>query len=278
MISPELQKKIDRATKLIRTAGGGNIVEVAFSGGKDSEVILQLAKEAGINYRAIYKNTTCDPIGTIAHCKSKGCEIRNPEKTFLQLIKEKGMPSRRMRFCCDYLKEYKILDISIQGIRRSESTRRAKQYSADDPIICRVYKGGKSNHVSVILPILEWTNEDVADFISDRGIKCHPLYYNEDGSFDVTKRLGCYVCPLQSKKSLIARYRNNPKWVACVIRALKVYFKNKPNAKWVLTKKTPYDYFACVVLCDNEEEYINLKLQHSDIKLYLEEYFSTKLP
>lgn len=61
-----LDRKIDAAIKLLQSipTDDGQI-EVCYSGGKDSDVILELAKMAGINYRAIYKNTTIDPRGTI---------------------------------------------------------------------------------------------------------------------------------------------------------------------------------------------------------------------
>ena len=69
-MTPELQKKIDFAIRLLKAYDDPqNPVEIAYSGGKDSDVILQLAKEAGINFRAIYKNTTIDPPGTIKHVK-----------------------------------------------------------------------------------------------------------------------------------------------------------------------------------------------------------------
>ena len=45
---------------------------VCYSGGKDSDVCLRLAQMAGIRYRAIYKNTTIDPPGTIAHAQVGG--------------------------------------------------------------------------------------------------------------------------------------------------------------------------------------------------------------
>lgn len=71
-----LDKKINQAIKLIRAAGkDGQVVEVAYSGGKDSDVILELTRMAGINYRAIYKNTTIDPPGTIKHCIENHVEI-----------------------------------------------------------------------------------------------------------------------------------------------------------------------------------------------------------
>lgn len=123
-----LQKKIDRAIRLIQSAAptDGSPIEVAYSGGKDSDVILELAKMAGIPYMAIYKNTTIDPPGTIAHCKSKAVEIFAPKITFFELVQKNGCPTRRARFCCEVLKEYKVLDRQIQGIRRHESEARKK--------------------------------------------------------------------------------------------------------------------------------------------------------
>lgn len=160
-----------RLLQSIPTDGGP--VELSYSCGKDSDVILELAKMAGINYRAIYKNTTIDPPSSIAHAREMGAEIVQPKKSFFQLIQEKGFPSRWARFCCGELKEYKILDRAIQGIRRCESTKRAERYK--EPEVCRTYS--KKEKVRVYLPILEWTDEDVAEFVKERNIKCHPLYY-----------------------------------------------------------------------------------------------------
>lgn len=174
----ELKKKVDRAIKLLQSVGkDGKVIEVSYSGGKDSDVILELAKMSGINYRAIYKNTTIDPPGTIQHVKEMGVEILRPKMTFFQIIEKCGFPNRSRRFCCKILKEYKVLDNAIQGIRRSESTARAKNYK--EPIICRLY--GKGEHQNVILPILEWSDKDVEEFIKDRHIKCAPVYYEGGG-------------------------------------------------------------------------------------------------
>lgn len=101
----ELQHKIQRAIKLLQaipTTDGP--VEVCYSGGKDSDVILQLAKLAGINYRAIYKNTTIDPPGTIAHAKAMGAEIMRPEISFLELVKKKASQAVSADSAARYLK------------------------------------------------------------------------------------------------------------------------------------------------------------------------------
>ena len=72
-VREQLHKKIDRAVRLIQSAAfpDGSPVEVAYSGGKDSDVILELVRMSGINYRAIYKNTTIDPPGTIKHVEEQ---------------------------------------------------------------------------------------------------------------------------------------------------------------------------------------------------------------
>jgi len=184
-----LDKKIARAIRLLQmaTAASDEPIEISYSGGKDSDVILELARMAGIKYRAIYKNTTIDPPGTIKHCRDNGVEVVR-RKSFAEVIQAKGFPNFLRRFCCSELKEYKILDQSVQGIRRCESTKRAKRYK--EPTVCRLY-GSKKQHVEVFLPILWWTDKDVADFIRQRGIKCHSLYYDETGEFNPKCRLGC---------------------------------------------------------------------------------------
>ena len=126
--SEGLKKKVEQAIKLLQSIKTDEPIEVAYSGGKDSDVILELAKMAGIKYRAIYKNTTIDPPGTINHCKEKGVEVLQPKMKFFDIVRENGFPTMRARFCCKYLKEYKILDYVIIGVRKSESHKRAKLY------------------------------------------------------------------------------------------------------------------------------------------------------
>ena len=101
-MTDELTKKVERAVKLIQQAGrDGQEVEVAYSGGKDSDVILELARMSGIKYRAIYKNTTIDPPGTIAHAKENGAEILQPDHRFFELVAMNGAPNRFSRHCSD---------------------------------------------------------------------------------------------------------------------------------------------------------------------------------
>ena len=182
MITEDLQKKIDRAIRLLQGVQNGydGEIEVAYSGGKDSDVILQLAKEAGIRYRAIYRNTTIDPPGTIAHVARMGAEIRRPKESFFQLVAKKGFPNRFSRFCCEKLKEYKVMDKCIMGVRKSESSKRDERYN--EPTECRWYgRKTEANHVEAIYPILNWTDDDVLAFIEDRQLTLAPVYYTNRG-------------------------------------------------------------------------------------------------
>lgn len=274
--SEGLKKKVEQSIKLLQSIKTDEPIEVSYSGGKDSDVILELAKMAGINYRAIYKNTTIDPPGTIAHCKNKGVEILQPKMRFLVVVKKKGFPTRRVRFCCKELKEYKVLNYAIQGIRSSESKAREERYK--EPIICRIY-GSKKNNVQVILPILNWTDEDVYEFINVRGIKCHPLYYNEDGTFNVKKRLGCIGCPLKSDNGL-SDFKKYPNMVKAWINACMVWWNAHPNAKSRNSFVSIYDLFVHNVFFDSYWKFIEWKhnmFETVDCKKFLEDYFKIRL-
>ena len=275
----ETQTKIDRAIEFLQSIklAEGEAVELAYSGGKDSDVILQLAKESGINFRAIYKNTTIDPPGTIKHVREKGVEIVTPKKDFATLIQEKGLPNRFRRFCCQNLKEYKILDKVIIGVRRAESKKRAKLYQ--EPTQCRFYGSKKEkNHVVAYYPILDWEDNDIESFIKDREIKLHSLYYREDGSLDVTRRLGCMCCPLASRKKRIAEFKKNPNMVRFYINNLKRYVKDHPIRKY----KSVYEWFVRDVFYKNESDFDQSQkkgLFPSEInyKTFLENYFNIRL-
>lgn len=221
----DLNRKIDFAIKLLRSIPQDGPIELSYSGGKDSDVILELAKMSGIKFEAIYKNTTIDPPGTVQHCRDMGVRIVQPKISFLKLVEKKGFPSRFTRFCCEVLKEYKIHDRAIQGIRREESTKRAKIYK--EPEFCRTYP--KGDKVRIYLPILEWTLDDVAKFIKDRKIKLAPCYYDDDGEIDFTRRLGCIGCPLASAKKRIEEYIKYPKMLKAQIKAIERFYELHPD-------------------------------------------------
>lgn len=250
---PELQKKVDFAIKLLQSIPNDEPIEVSYSSGKDSDVILELAKMAGINYRAIYKNTTIDPPGTIKHCKENGVEVMPPKMTFFDMVKKKGTPTRRARFCCEVLKEYKTLDRAVQGIRRCESRARAERYK--EPEICRAYP--KKEEAWVYLPLLEWSDEDVAEFIAERNIKCHPLYYDEQGGFHVERRLGCIGCPMQGDRGK-KDFLQYPKFLKQLIRSAQIYLDTHPHVRAVEKFDNAYNIVFHNLFCESYAEYQSL--------------------
>lgn len=281
-MTQELQKKVDMAIKLIQSASKiatehGQPLEVAYSGGKDSDVILELTKMANVPYRAIYKNTTIDPSGTIKHAQDMGAEIIRPKYSFLKLIEKNGLPTRYYRFCCSKLKEYKILDYAIIGIRSEESPKRAKRYK--EPEQCRVYsKKVKARHY---FPILNWTKEDVAEFLEERRVKCHPLYYDENGAFHTERRLGCLGCPLAGKKERISSFKKYPNLVKLYVRCGQKFLDSHPNSKITSYYKDAYEWFTENLFCDNLSEFQkkfgkNLFDDGIDCKQFLEDYFKIK--
>lgn len=187
MLNEQLQKKVKQSIKLLQSVQKryDGEIEIAYSGGKDSDVILQLAKEAGIKYRA--------------------------KTSFFHLVAQKGFPSRFMRFCCEELKEYKVLDKSIIGVRKAESRKRNEIYN--EPTECRYFGAKKEeNHVEQIYPILEWTDEDVRDFIIDRKLKLAPIYYNSGGGKSTCRNVSA-ACAVLSPQgaSALSSFRNIPR-------------------------------------------------------------------
>jgi len=162
---------------------------VAFSGGKDSQVILELCKMAEVNHKAFFYKTSVDPPELLSHIRNNYPDVEwiRPKMTMFQLIEKKGMlPLRQCRFCCEYLKERNGLNaVVITGITRAESPRRAKRQEFESS--CKV--GADKN---LLNPILDWTTRDVIGFLKSRNIEMCSLY-------KVQPRIGCVGCAISPR-------------------------------------------------------------------------------
>lgn len=227
----ELERKVSRAQRLLESAAKaaervGQPLEIGYSGGKDSDVLLHIARAAGVNCRPIYRSTTIDPPGTIAHALSQGVEVQRPAMSMRALIARKGLPSRWGRWCCAELKEFKILEHCAVGVRRAESSKRA-QYA--EPAVCRLYPGGED--AQMYMPLLDWSNRDIADYIEAKGLICHRLYYDSKGEFQVHRRLGCIGCPLASRANRIREFRTYPGMLRYYVKAAQEYINSHPDVQ-----------------------------------------------
>lgn len=239
-----LSEKVKQSLQIIKAASENAInhnsdLELCYSGGKDSDVLLRLTQMAQVPFRGIYKNTTIDPPKTIKHCLDNGIEIMQPAETFWEIVQRGGLPYRHRRTCCSSLKEYKVLDYALLGIRREESIKRAARYK--EPEHCRTYRGG--GKTLQYFPILQWSKDDVKEFIIQEQIKLHPLYYNTDGQLHVEKRLGCIGCPLAYYRKRIEELKRYPKIVKLYIRNAQIFLDTHPNSKLHNYFKNGYEYF-----------------------------------
>lgn len=284
----DLDNKITQSILLIRHAyrhckHRGLRLELAYSGGKDSDVLVELCKMAGVwgtdVLRPLHRCTTIDPSGTLRHCLDVGVEIMRPRKSFRDCIISSGFPSRWYRHCCGSLKEFAVEDYVLVGVRRSESTLRAKTYK--EPEVCRTYNGrGKCVQ---FLPLLDWSDADVRDFVINRGIRCHSLYYDGDGSFNVSRRLGCVGCPLASRKNRIADFERNPRFVRFWCKAGAEYLLRHDNCSARNNFRDVFEYFCCNLYFDKIADF--KKSLHEGFfgdgenacKLYLEQKFGVNL-
>ena len=109
---------------------------LSFSGGKDSVVILALAKMAGVNYEAVYNVTSVDPPELVKFIKEKYPDVRRDiphdkdgkPVTMWSLLRNRCTPPTRiMRYCCEKLKESSGNGtVTITGVRWAESENRKR--------------------------------------------------------------------------------------------------------------------------------------------------------
>lgn len=178
-------KRIDEiAIERLKTFEPPEGYYLAFSGGKDSIVILDIAKRAKVKFDAHYNYTTVDPPEVFYFVKSfPEVEIHHPAQTMWQLIVKKMPPLRHRRWCCEKLKEGGGSGRTvITGVRRAESTRRSKRKMVES-----CYKDNTKKYVN---PIIDWEDADVWEYIKSRNLRYCSLY---DEGF---KRIGCVLCPM----------------------------------------------------------------------------------
>ena len=184
---------------------------VAFSGGKDSQVILDLVSRVipPEKYTVVFTNTgmelpcTIDTVvNTEMYYKKKYPEFKlihaKSDKDALELWKNYGPPSRFSRWCCSVLKtalfgrkmkELLKTDkqpklVVFEGVRNDESARRST-YG-------RVGEGVKHVNLISCRAILKWNVSEIYLYMYKNGIEVNSAYKMG------LERVGCGVCPFAS--------------------------------------------------------------------------------
>ena len=235
----------------------------SISGGKDSAAMALHLLEEGISYRNVFYDTGWEHPAVYEYIdgpltKAIGkIEIITPPLPTLDenqervarkyedrlghvsamirwIIKKSIFPSRRIRYCTDYLKIRAIknlvkeinergdIPVNIVGIRAAESAARAKMPEREISIQldCAVWR-----------PILSWSTEQVIDIHKRHGLPPNPLYLQG------ADRVGCWPCIFSRKSEMRFIADNDPDRIA-LIRDLELDVSNLARARYEAKDKT----------------------------------------
>lgn len=235
--SVELIKKAEALALKMQPEQG---FHVGFSGGKDSQVLLELVKMSGVRFHAVYAVTTNDPAENIRFIREyyPDVEFSHVDSSIMRLIEKKGLPTRLHRWCCSIFKEQSGVDsVVLTGVRWEESRSRAEYAAVEkwaktkkDKVVLDLDEmqanefrcvGGKDK--IMVYPILAWTATDVWQFLKMRGLPINPCYSRG-------MRVGCVFCPF-SRKGEIERYaKSHPKLKEVLLHAISRYLDKNPGS------------------------------------------------
>lgn len=170
-----------------------------------------------------------------------------PKTMWNLIVKKKIPPMRLYRYCCKELKENGGKGhLKITGVRWAESVNRAKnqggisiigkpkrteKYLSENNLEYQVTpKGGLILNLdndenrravehcyrttsTIINPIIDWTEQDVWDFLNYYNCKSNPLY--NQGKC----RVGCIGCPMVGPKRQLEDFKKYPAYFWNYIRA-----------------------------------------------------------
>lgn len=200
---------------------------VAYSGGKDSTVILDLVRRSGVKYDAHYNVTTVDPPELVRFIRQQPDVIFDlPEISMRNLIIKKGSPPlRTARYCCEYLKECSGSGrVVITGVRAKESVRRSKRRQFES-----CFKDGTKTYLHIIF---HWSTNEVWEYIKSRELPYCSLY--DEG----WKRLGCICCPMGGHKKQLIEAERWPNFKRLYINAFQAMIDARKDAGGEFTWQT----------------------------------------
>ena len=205
----------------------------SFSGGKDSQVVLDLVSRVipSNEFIVIYSDTGYEiPSSLELYKELEGFYHQQyPDLKFYSASNKQsvmsywdkmGSPSRMHRWCCGVMKTAplyrKLKEISglgkqptvlaFEGVRAEESDRRS-QYN-------RLGKGVKHNNVINARPILDWSSTEIYLYLLLRNLPFNKAYRKG------LSRVGCSICPFSSDWSEYVVAKTYPSCIMPFVDAL----------------------------------------------------------
>ena len=248
---------LQKAEKIALNYDAKNGYYLAFSGGKDSQALFHMAQLAGVKFRGHMNLTSVDPPEVIRFVKKNYPEVEliKPGKSIFQhAIEKQILPTMRVRWCCaEYKETAGAGKVTLIGIRKAESSRRAKRneveinnrkFSGDldkldayrqEQRAKRARRKSKEQGVNItnadeeqtlgcihgkesllISPIIYWTEKDVWEFLNDVVKVPHCSLYDKGWH-----RIGCIGCPMSSHRQKMLENARYPHVKRGWIKAIK---------------------------------------------------------
>lgn len=208
------------------------------SGGKDSQVVKELALRSGIPFEIQHSHTTADAPETVRYIRQEAKRFeelgikytinlpvyKGKRTSMWSLIPQKLIPpTRSTRYCCAVLKERGAAGRFIAtGVRWAESTARKNGRGIYEKIGTTkankiilnndndekrlLFENCRLKAKRVVNPIVDWTDEDVWAFLEGENVPCNPLYW------EGWKRVGCVGCPMAGRKEMEREFARWPKY------------------------------------------------------------------
>lgn len=212
---------------------------VCYSGGRDSEVLVEIAKISKVPFIIQHSHTTIDAPPTVKHIRKQfakwenegyKCKIDYPPQSFWQLLGRKTTPPTRLiRYCCEEQKEFANKNkVLLTGVRWDESSKRknnrgiyeSNAVKKENRIILMNDNDDRQQltnrcmqlNLTTVNPIIDWSDKLRDDFITDLKLECNPLYCMG------FKRCGCVGCPMASKQQRYFEFEMFPKYKALYMK------------------------------------------------------------
>lgn len=181
-------------------------------------------------------------------------------KTMWNIIEAHTIPpTRQARYCCSELKETGGKGrVVVTGVRWAESAKRKaihgvaeirttakklhKQAEEGDSVVKKTKRGDSivfmddnstsrnmveqcyAKKKTTVNPIIDWTEEDVWEFLNEVVKVPHCELYDEGWT-----RLGCIGCPLQGRKGMLRDFERWPRYKQKYIKAFDRMIANHPG-------------------------------------------------